>query len=389
MSRRRGTLAALGVLAIALAVGGCGKDSAGTVASGPNLPITITPAADTAEVMPDAHVTVSTGATALTHVDVTDPDGNYLSGSFTDGRVRWSSTTPLAPATKYTVTVAAIDSRGRTGTRTSTFRTADMAGTQSLLVDNVQPGDGAQVGIAYPLIVNFNHQVKDRKAVTDALAVETFPHVDGAWFWIDPATVDYRPEHFWPAGTSVSLHASLAGLDAGNNMWGTKNYTSHFTVGRAQVIYADVAGDEMRVERDGDTVATFSFSSGKPGWETRDGIKVISERITDKTWTNDAIDAPEHFVLHSQWAMRMTDSGEFIHDAPWNARHMGADNASHGCIGLLTEDMSWLWDNTLIGDPVIVTGSPRPYVGIDNRIQDWNVDWDKWIGNNLDLSDHG
>ena len=81
-----------------------------------------------------------------------------------------------------------------------------------------------------------------------------------------------------------------------------------------------------------------------------------SEKITDKTWLNTAIDAPEHYVEHSQWAMRMTDSGEFIHDAPWNARHMGEDNASHGCIGLLTEDMSWLWDNTIIGDPVIVQG---------------------------------
>jgi hypothetical protein len=68
---------------------------------------------------------------------------------------------------------------------------------------------------------------------------------------------------------------------------------------------------------------------------------------------------------------------------------MGEDNASHGCIGLLTEDMSWLWDNTIIGDPVIVTGSPVPYVGIDNRIQDWNVPWAKWLTGNLDLSDHG
>jgi lipoprotein-anchoring transpeptidase ErfK/SrfK len=244
------------------------------------------------------------------------------------------------------------------------------------------------VGVGYPLIVTFNHPVPDRRAVTAALAVETFPPVDGGWFWIDPKTVDYRPQNFWPEGTSVTLHANLKDLRAGDDLWGRQSWTSHFTVGRSQIIYADVKSDEMHVERDGDTVATFSFSSGKPGWETRNGIKVISEKITDKTWTNTAIDAPDHYVLHSQWAMRMTDSGEFIHDAPWNATHMGEDNASHGCIGLLTSDMSWLWDNTLIGDPVVVTGSPVPYVGIDNRIQDWNVPWTKWLTGNFDLSDH-
>ncbi len=37
---------------------------------------------------------------------------------------------------------------------------------------------------------------------------------------------------------------------------------------------------------------------------------------------------------------------------------------------------------------MIVTGSPVPYVGIDNRIQDWNVSWVEWLTGNLDLSDH-
>jgi lipoprotein-anchoring transpeptidase ErfK/SrfK len=319
---------------------------------------------------------------------VTDARGDYLSGTFTDDRSGWTSSAPLASAADYTVTVTAVGANGRATTRSSIFHTATVPDCQALTIDNVQPGDGAQVGIAYPLVVTFNHQVQNRKAVTTALDVETFPHVDGAWFWIDAATVDYRPENFWPEGTAVTLRADLRGVEAGNGLWGRTERTSHFTIGRSQVIHADVATDEMHVERDSDSVASFAFSSGKPGWETRNGTKVISEKITDKTWVNTAIDAPEPYVKHSQWAMRMTDSGEFIHDAPWNARHMGEDNASHGCIGLLTEDMAWLWDNTIVGDPVIVTGSPVPYVGIDNRIQDWNVPWVKWLTGNLDLSDH-
>jgi lipoprotein-anchoring transpeptidase ErfK/SrfK len=387
--RRRGLLVAATLL-LCMSTAACGgpggrSDSASAAVA---KSITITPAADTGDVLPAAHVAVSSTRATLTHVDVTDATGSYLSGSFTDDRSSWTSTTPLEPATDYTVTVSAVGSNGHAGTRRSTFRTAGTEGTEALLVDNVQPGDGAQVGVGYPLIVNFNHQVHNRQAVTAALDVETFPHVDGAWFWIDAATADYRPEHFWPEGTVVTLHAHLTDVDAGDGLWGRADRTSQFTVGRSQIIYANVQTDAMHVERDGDTVASFAFSSGKPGWETRNGTKVISQKITDKTWTNTAIDAPDHYVLHSQWAMRMTDSGEFIHDAPWNATHMGEDNASHGCIGLLTADMSWLWDNTMIGDPVIVTGSPVPYVGIDNRIQDWNVPWSKWLAGNLDLSDH-
>jgi lipoprotein-anchoring transpeptidase ErfK/SrfK len=372
----------------ASACDGPGGASGSASAASPTNAVTITPGADATNVMPDARVSVSSATTTLSHVDVTDASGDYLSGTFTDDRSGWTSSTPLAPAADYTVTVTAIGSKGRATTRTSIFHTAALPDSEALTIDNVQPGDGAVVGIAYPLEVTFNHQVHDRTAVTAALHVETFPHIDGDWFWIDAATVDYRPEHFWPQGTAVTLHADLRGIAAGDGLWGRTEKTSHFTIGRSQIIYANVATDEMQVERDGDTVASFAFSSGKPGWETRNGTKVISEKITDKTWLNTAIDAPEHYVEHSQWAMRMTDSGEFIHDAPWNARHMGEDNASHGCIGLLTEDMSWLWDNTIIGDPVIVTGSPVPYVGIDNRIQDWNVSWVKWLTGNLDLSDH-
>ncbi len=267
--------------------------------------------------MPDAHVSVSSATTTLSHVDVTDASGDYLSGTFTDDRSGWTSSTPLAPAADYTVTVTAVGAKGRATTRSSIFHTAALPGQRSA-DDRQRPTRRRSCGRhrKNPLVVTFNHQVRNRKAVTAALDVETFPHVDGAWFWIDAATVDYRPEHFWPEGSAVTLHADLRGIEAGDGLWGRTEKTSHFTIGRSQVIYADVATDEMRVERAGDTVASFAFSSGKPGWETRGGTKVISEKITDKTWLNTAIDAPEHYVEHSQWAMRMTDSGEFIHDAP-------------------------------------------------------------------------
>lgn len=360
----------------------------GTVAADPAGPaISVTPQDGSGAVRPDARVSVSVQNAVLTHVDVTDPQGAYLAGAYDVDHLSWRAGAPLAPGRDYAVSVVAVDDAGRSSNRHYGFHTANLVGSDRLLVAEVSPGDGAEVGVAYPLTVTFNHPVTHRRAVTEALDVETFPHVDGAWFWIDERTLDYRPETFWPAGTAVTLHADLEGVDAGDGLWGGANRTSDFTVGRAQVMDVDVQTHRMQVIRDGAAIATFPISSGKPGWETRNGIKVISEKLVDKTWYSSAINAPEQYVEHSQWAMRMTDSGEFIHDAPWNAKHLGEDNASHGCVGLSTEDMDWVWSHTLIGDPVIVAGSPVPYTELDNRIQDWNVAWDRWLTGNFDLTD--
>jgi lipoprotein-anchoring transpeptidase ErfK/SrfK len=372
-------------LALAACGGGPKTPAMAPVVAAEN--VKIAPRADTRDVALNAPVTVTATKGALSHVDVTDPAGEYLTGAFNDARTTWTSTAPLRPNTDYRVHATATGDHGDPVTNLSSFHTQDLTEDQSLIAEQVSPADSDKVGVAYPLIVAFNHQVHNRQAVTDALAVETFPHVDGAWYWIDPATVDYRPQGFWPAGTRVTLHANLRGIDAGNGLWGAADKTSSFTVARQQVIDVDVKAHRMTVLQDGKQIASFPISSGKPGWETRNGTKVIMEKVTDKTWTNEAINAPEHYVKHSQWAMRMTNSGEFIHDAPWNEAHLGEDNASHGCVGMSTADMAWLFDHTMVGDPVVVTGSPVPFTELDNRIQDWNVPWDRWLGNNLDLSD--
>jgi lipoprotein-anchoring transpeptidase ErfK/SrfK len=106
------------------------------------------------------------------------------------------------------------------------------------------------------------------------------------------------------------------------------------------------------------------------------------EKVRHKKWTNDAIQAPEDYTLFSDYAMRMTNSGEFIHDAPWNTGNIGSANTSHGCVGLRPADMAWLYRQTIVGDPVIVTGSPKKYTELWNRYMDWNVPWPKWSAGN-------
>ena len=378
------------LLALAVAVpvlaSGCGQavmTTAAVIIPAKPMSIAITPATDTANLLPSGEVTVTGTDGRLTDVQVIDSTGDFVDGYYDVNHTRWTATENLALGEHYAVYAVG---EGETGTvrGSTTFATLDPPDSDRLGVDFTSPEAGATVGIAQPLIVGLTRPAKDRRAVQEALEVVTEPHVDGAWYWIDNVTLDYRPQEFWPAGTKVTLNANLAGADLGEGQWGTSDRSVGFEIGRAQIIKVNVDNHRMNVVRDGETVRSFPVSTGKPGWETRNGIKVLTEWVRGKRWTNDAINAPEDYTLYSSYAIRMTNSGEFIHDATWNG-NIGSTNSSHGCVGMRLSDASWVFKNSIPGDPVVVSGSPKPYNDIYNRIQDWNVPWEKWSAGNTDV----
>ena len=114
-----------------------------------------------------------------------------------------------------------------------------------------------------------------------------------------------------------------------------------------------------KVYSSGKKVRTIHVSGGKPGWQTRSGTKLIMAKEYNKKMTNEMIGAKEDYTLIARYAMRITNSGEFLHSAPWNTGHFGRRNASHGCIGMSTANAGWLYSHTLIGDPVVTTGTSR------------------------------
>jgi lipoprotein-anchoring transpeptidase ErfK/SrfK len=207
--------------------------------------------------------------------------------------------------------------------------------------------------------------------VQSSLRVTSTPSVRGAWFWLDDRHLDYRPAAFWPAGTRVALRTGPGGP------------VSTFTVGRRQVIRVDAKHHRMVVLRDGVPIKHFRVSTGKDGWETRNGTEVMMDRVGAKHWTPDSIKAPEQYSLYSKYAIRITQSGEFVHDAPWNHKKIGKHNTTHGCVGLRTSDAKWIWQNSMLGDPVIVHGSASKHPQtVANRYDDWNIPWSTWVKGN-------
>ena len=90
----------------------------------------------------------------------------------------------------------------------------------------------------------------------------------------------------------------------------------------------------MTVTQNGKVLRTLKVSTGRPGskTETRSGIKVIlsreSEHIMDSTTVGIPKGQPGYYRLKTEWAMRLTWSGEFLHSAPWSVGRRAAPTSA-------------------------------------------------------------
>ncbi len=332
---------------------------------------------------PDRPISATlTGAPGrLSAVSLRAADGKVVPGVLDARAQRWASTGRLMPATSYTLTTTstATATDGRSLTTRRTFRTLKPRGS---LKAYVSPLAGSTVGVGMPLIVTFSQRVTDRAAVERALRVTTSRPVTGSWHWYDSRTVHYRPKSYWPAHTTVRFRADLAGLDAGNGVWGVRNRDVSYTVGRSVVDRVDLKRHTLKVYVEGKLVRTLPITGGKEGFATRVGTKVIMEKFRVKhmdaaTTGIDSTDS-EYYQVDAPYAMRVTNSGEFLHAAPWSTGSQGSANVSHGCVGMSVANARWLFGVNQVGDVVEVTGSSRT-IESQNGWSDWNGSWASWV----------
>ncbi|EME15620.1 lipoprotein [Rhodococcus triatomae BKS 15-14] len=101
-------------------------------------------------------------------------------------------------------------------------------------------------------------------------------------------------------------------------------------------------------------------SMGKPGYETPLGTFEVLEKVRylvmDSSTYGVPIDAPEGYRVDTEYAVRLTWGGIFVHAAPWSVDSQGHENVSHGCINLSTENARWFYENVQVGDTVTIVG---------------------------------
>ena len=335
---------------------------------------------------PDLPIVVNAVTGSLSDVAVKVKGGRKVPGTLSADRRHWQSSGVLIPGTTYRVTAAMIGSTPeRSATKSVKIRTMDSAPSFEA---RISPRDGARVGVGMPVLVRFSAPVAQeyRASVQRALTVTSTPAVEGAWNWASETRVEYRPKEFWPAHTTVSVSANLAGVQAGEDMWGAQEKGVQFTIGRSVVSVVDVDSHQMTVAINGTRARSIPVTTGKRDFQTRGGTRVISEMLPetrmDAASTGVTPGDPEYYNLDVRYAMRMTNSGEFIHAAPWSVQSQGVDNVSHGCIGMSPANAKWLFERSRVGDIVTVVNSPRK-LEPGNGLTQWNVTWSDWAAGSM------
>lgn len=387
-STRRVAALALVAVSLLLAGTGCTSTSAPTAAQAavdaveqtrPAAAISFSPESASVDVDPTEPVSVAVTDGTLTAVTLTDAKGRQVEGELAADGSRWTSTGALRVAGHYRLSATAQGVDGSTSERSGFFATV---APRKVLETSISPLDGQNVGVGMPVVVRFSEPVKDRAAVEAALEVESSKPVVGAWSWTSDEEVHYRPKEFWPAYTDVTVDVNLRGVDAGRGVWGMKNRTIRFRTGSSMVSVVDVDRYTLTVYRNGKKVRVIPVSTGKAGFLTRNGTKVILEKHTLKVMDAVTIGIrpgdPEYYRLDVPYAMRVTWSGEFVHGAPWSVGSQGRDNVSHGCVGMSMSNAIWLFNQSTVGDVVKVVGSPR-HLEPGNGYTDWNVEWSDWL----------
>ena len=84
------------------------------------------------------------------------------------------------------------------------------------------------------------------------------------------------------------------------------------------------------------------------------------------------------YSLEVPWAVRFTWTGDYLHDAYWSVGEQGLVNVSHGCVNMAPADAQTYYQMEHPGDPVTITGSPRPGVW-DNGWTVWFLSWKKLV----------
>ncbi|MEU9758522.1 Ig-like domain-containing protein [Streptomyces sp. NPDC047987] len=319
----------------------------------------------------------------ITDVTATDATGRRLAGELDADGKHWRSTSPLAAGHRYTVRVSMEDDDGAPGSRTLSFETG--ATKKKTLKVAFGPKAGTY-GVGQPITAELSAPIKDKAAravVERALSVRSTPAVVGSWYWVDDKTLHYRPKEYWPARARIDVSSGLAGIKVTDSLYGAPTKALKLTTGDRVEAITDAAAHTMTVKRDGKVVKTIPVTTGKPGFATRNGIKVVlskeySVRMRGET-IGIAAGSDDSYDLQVYYATRVTWSGEYVHAAPWSTGSQGYANVSHGCTGMTTGLAEWFFNTVREGDIVAVVGSEgETMTPFDNGYGDWNLSWEKW-----------
>ncbi|MEU6813243.1 Ig-like domain-containing protein [Streptomyces sp. NPDC046860] len=352
--------------------------------------ITITPkdGSNNASINNSAAVKVAKGT--LTGVSMTTADGKPVDGELSADKLSWKPTTQLERSTSYKLAAEAKDSEGRVAHENASFTTVSPSNS---FIGNFTPDNGSTVGVGMPVSINFDKAITDKAAVQKGITVSSSSGQEVVGHWFNANRIDFRPETYWKENSTVTLKLALDGVEGADGVYGVQQKTITFHVGRNQVSYVDAKTKQMKITRNGKVVKQIPISAGSPENKTYAGTMVMSEKF-EQTRMNGATvgftdddGKGEYDIKDVPHAIRLTGSGTFLHGNYWGAKSIfGSVNTSHGCVGLAdtkgakdpNTPAAWVFNNSLVGDVVVIKNTGDKTVAPDNGLNGWNMDWAQW-----------
>ncbi|MGW0870151.1 L,D-transpeptidase [Streptomyces sp. NPDC002740] len=404
--RRRGLMTASALLGGVLVLSACsGGDSDASDGGGSSsqakadeaaakksseAQIKITPAdgSDNASINNSAAVTVSKGT--LTTVTMTTSDGTAVEGALSADKTSWKPNSQLERSTTYKVAAEAKDSGGLVAHENASFTTVS---PDDSFIGNFTPEDGSTVGVGMPVSINFNKEITNKAAVQKGVTVTSTSGQEVVCHWFSTQRMDCRPEDYWKENSTVTLKLALDGVEGANGVFGVQQKTVTFKVGRNQVSYVDAKTKQMKITHNGAVIKTIPISAGSPDNKTYEGQMVMSEKFKETRMNGATVGFTdddgkgEYDIKDVPHAIRLTNSGTFVHGNYWGAKSIfGSVNTSHGCVGLSdtkgADDSGtagyWFYTNSIVGDVVVVKNTGDKTVSPDNGLNGWNMDWAQW-----------
>jgi len=335
----------------------------------------ITPAQGSHNINPSAGITVTALKGKVTNVTVRT-SGDAVSGRLSGGAKTWHSTGNLDVSQSYTVTATGTGDGGATVTTTSTFRTLTPAQT---FTTQIFEGYQQTYGVGMPITLTFSQPITNKAAVERSLELTTSKPVIGAWYWDGDQRLYFRPRDYWPAYTMVSFTGHLNGVEGAKGVYGARNLTQTFGIGRALVAVASTTTHRTQIYLNGKLAYQWPVSTGRASLPTPDGTYLSVEKANPVRMIGGGpAGSSGHYDELVNYAVRFTYSGDYYHSAPWSVVNQGTSNVSHGCVNLPPAAAVTYYNMSIPGDPITVTASTAAGKWDDGWTQ-WFLSWSRYL----------
>ncbi len=121
-----------------------------------------------------------------------------------------------------------------------------------------------------------------------------------------------------------------------------------------KIIEVNIVSKEMWVYDKGVMTRSFLISAGAPATPTPIGQYQIYQKLAVQDMKGFNANGTKYFQPHVHWINYFLPGGYAVHGVYWHPLSwFGANNSSHGCVGLSDSDAEWVYDWAPIGTTVI------------------------------------